>query len=146
MSQAQLLELAEQAVMLITPMIAGAALAKIGENTLDIATRTFKDIWMALQRRFAGDDEAESALRRYQAKPEASARQELLAEQIAARFASDAAALAGLQALVFQLQAQAVASPAGVYLERSRRAQDIKSRNLLASTCRDTSVEPHRLQ
>jgi hypothetical protein len=113
LDQAQLLALAKQTVALITPMIAAGALVRLDETSLDAAAATLKQLWPVLQRRLAGDAEAEAALRLYQARPEASARQELLVEQIAARFVADTAAIAELHALVQRLQSQTNAPATG---------------------------------
>jgi hypothetical protein len=104
MDQAQLLELARQLVTYAGPLIAGGALAKIGENTNDVAQQWLEKTWGSLKRRLTGSEDAVDALRMYERKPEDPARQTLVTEQIVTIYQHDQAAIAELQALVEELR------------------------------------------
>ncbi|MBK9711918.1 MAG: caspase family protein [Kouleothrix sp.] len=105
MDQSQLLTLGKDLLLLISPLVAQGALAKVGEHTTDRVTQLAQRAWGTLQRRLAGNTEAESALTLYQAKPEKESRRDELAELIADRLANDSAAIAELQELVHELRA-----------------------------------------
>ena len=110
MGQAQIVDLAKQLMVLISPLVAQGALEKLGENTADATQRMLGRAWDLLRRRFAGDEDAEEALRYYQRRPDDAARQQIVADQIVARCGGDSAALAELAELVSQLRAGAAPS------------------------------------
>jgi hypothetical protein len=66
MDQAQLLDLAKQLLLLISPLVAQGALAKIGENTTDATQNLLKRTWGLLQARFKGAPKAQAALTSYE--------------------------------------------------------------------------------
>jgi hypothetical protein len=103
MDQAQLLELARQVVTYAGPLVAGGALAKIGENTNDAAQQWIGKTWGALQQRFQGHKKAESALTIFEDEADKQDSQERVAQQIVTIYQHDLAAIAELQALVEEL-------------------------------------------
>lgn len=57
MEQAQLLELASKTVAVISPLVAGGALAQLGEHTTDARQALLRRAWALLQERFKGNAE-----------------------------------------------------------------------------------------
>ncbi len=104
MDPTQLPDLARLLVAGIAPLIAGGALAKIGENATDTATQTLGRAWGMLQRRFQGQRKAESALTILEDEADRPESQERVAQQIVALFQSDPAAIAELRAIVEELR------------------------------------------
>ncbi len=104
MDQTQLLETARLLVAGIAPLIAGGALAKIGENATDTAVRVLGRAWGMLQRRFQGQRRAEAALTVLEDEPDRPENQERVAQQIVALFQHDPAAIAELRAIVEELR------------------------------------------
>jgi hypothetical protein len=105
MDQAQLLVLSTELLRLIAPLIAGGALAPRSSGGADRAADLALQAWGVLQRQFAGDVEASSALTLFQTRPDKASRRDDMAELIAERLIHDAAAIAELQSLASQLRA-----------------------------------------
>ncbi|MBX0331482.1 hypothetical protein K2Z83_27905, partial [Oscillochloris sp. ZM17-4] len=100
-----LTEAARQVLLYIAPLIAGGALAKVGEDATDTATELLGRVWDALGRRFRGHDEAEAALTLFKAKPQNEARRQIIEAQVIERFEADPAAAAELIALATSIAA-----------------------------------------
>ncbi|MBX0331505.1 hypothetical protein K2Z83_28020, partial [Oscillochloris sp. ZM17-4] len=100
-----LTEAARQVLLYIAPLIAGGALAKIGEDTTDTAIELLGRVWDALGRRFRGHDEAEAAMTLFKAKPQDEARRQIIEAQVIERFEADPAAAAELIALARSIAA-----------------------------------------
>lgn len=98
-------DLAQSFIAYSAPLIAGGALAKVGEDTTDTATGLVQRLWGLLTRQFQGHADADAALTLYQGQADNALRQQLLQEQIIAHFQGQAAAIAELADLVQQLQA-----------------------------------------
>ena len=95
-------ELAKQALVYMSPLIAQGVLTKIGEHTGDAAKDLASKTWGLLERAFKGHDEAEAALTLYKVKPEDEGRQKIVEGEIVARFGQDEAARNELAELVRQ--------------------------------------------
>lgn len=104
MDQTQLLDLARLLVTGIAPLIAGGALAKIGENATDTTTQILGRAWGMLRRRFRGQRKAESALTIFEDEADRPESQERVAQQIVAVFQHDPEAIAELRAIVEELR------------------------------------------
>jgi hypothetical protein len=104
MDPTQLLDLARLLVTGIAPLIAGGALAKIGENATDTTTQILGRAWGMLQRRFRGQRKAEAALTIFEDEADKPESQERVAQQIVAVFQHDPAAIAELRAIVEELR------------------------------------------
>lgn len=106
MDQAQLLALGKDLLLLISPLVAQGAIQKLGENTTDATSGLLKRAWGLLQGRLKSND-AQSALTVYQSLPNSADIQALVAQQIAAHFQADQAAITELRQLVEQLRVSA---------------------------------------
>jgi Caspase domain len=104
MDQTQLLEMARQLVGYAGPLVAGGALAKLGENSTDASIGWLKGAWGLLQRRFQGNKQADAALTVFEMEATQPANQERVAQQIVALFQHDPVALEELRALVEELR------------------------------------------
>jgi|GEM_PF-3767499 len=100
----QLLDMAGQIVTFAAPLIAGGALAKIGENSTDTTQQWLGKAWGMLQRRFQGNKKAESALTIFEDEADKPESQERVVQQIVAVFQNDPAALSELRSLVEELR------------------------------------------
>ena len=103
MDPTQLLDLARLLAAGIAPLIAGGALAKIGENATDTTMQLLGRAWGMLQRRFRGQRKAEAALTIFEDEADKPESQERVAQQIVAVFQHDPAAIAELRAIVEEL-------------------------------------------
>jgi hypothetical protein len=104
MDPTQLLDLARLLAAGIAPLIAGGALAKIGENATDTTTQLLGRAWGMLQRRFRGQRKAEAALTIFEDEADKPESQERVAQQIVAVFQHDPAAITELRAIVEELR------------------------------------------
>ena len=104
MDPTQLLDLARLLVAGIAPLIAGGALAKIGENATDTTTQLLGRAWGMLQRRFRDQRKAEAALTIFEDEADKPESQERVAQQIVAVFQHDPAAIDELRAIVEELR------------------------------------------
>ena len=95
-------ELAKQALVYMSPLIAQGALKKIGEHTGDATTSLAGKTWVLIQRTFSGHKKAETALALYEADPKDENTQKIVEGEIVARFAEDEAARSELAELVRQ--------------------------------------------
>jgi hypothetical protein len=102
MDQPQLVELAKQALIYMSPLIAQGALKKIGERTTDATITLVHKTWDFFERIFRGNDEAEAALTLYKVKPEDKGRQEIMEGEIVARLGERPTAASELAAFVQQ--------------------------------------------
>lgn len=100
MDQAQLLELARQTLLYLSPLIAAGALARVGEDGVDATKKLAQKTWKALQSRVAGNDEAEAALTLYKAKPDDTGRQQMVEGEIVRILDANPVAVSELSALV----------------------------------------------
>jgi hypothetical protein len=82
MNTNSLIEAAHTVFLAIAPLIAGGAIAKIGEDITDVAKETLTKTWTAVGRRFTGSTEATVAVQLYQANPQNSLYQQIVEAQI----------------------------------------------------------------
>jgi len=120
MDQLSLADAARIVLTYISPLIAGGALAKLGEEATDASLELLGKAWDALGRRFQGDRKAEAALTLFEDDPASEAMQQKVADQIVARFQADPTAANELLALT---RAIAEASPAARSVVLSDSAQ-----------------------
>lgn len=104
MDSTHLREMAHQFVRLASPLVASGALVRVGADTSDRVTALVQRAWGVVQRRCAGDEDAEHDLRGYVKQPMNTSRQQILVDHIVTHCA-DADAMAELRALVSALQA-----------------------------------------
>jgi DNA-binding transcriptional ArsR family regulator len=100
----ELAELTRQLLLGLAPLIAGGALARLGEASVDESAQLLARTRERLGRWLAGRKAAEAALALYEAEPNDEAHRIPLERQIVARVQNDPAASAELQALVDELQ------------------------------------------
>ena len=122
MDSAQLATLAQDAVLTLSPLIAGGALAKLGENATDATADLARRTWAAIQSRLAGDKKAEAALTLYEDEPEEASLQKRVAQQLVIVLERDTAGAEELAELVRQLQARLDSTSPG---ERRSHTQNI---------------------
>lgn len=100
-------ELARQALLVLSPIVAQGTLAKIGEDTTDRVTQLAGRVWALLSGGVQGNPKAESALEVYQEEPDDKRNLERLARYLADYLQQHHPAVDELRAVVEQLhQAQ----------------------------------------
>lgn len=105
-----LTEAARTVLIYIAPLIAAGALAKIGEDATDEATRMLERVWDALGRRMRGHAESEAVLTLFAAKPTDPLRQQVIEAEVIERFQADPVATQELIALARAVAALAPSS------------------------------------
>jgi tetratricopeptide (TPR) repeat protein len=103
------LELARQALMVLSPFVAQGALAKIGEDTTDRVTQLVGRVWNFLQSIAQGNPKAEAALEVYQEEPDDELNMKRLAKLLAEHL-QHYQAVVELREAVGQLQKQSSSS------------------------------------
>ena len=96
----QTADLARQLLTYMTPLIAGGALTKVGEDSLDGTKALAQRTWSTLQRLFQGNDDAQDVLALYQRKPDNASRAQVVEGEIVTVLEQQPSAAADLQALV----------------------------------------------
>ncbi len=99
MDAQQALQSARDLLVWTGPLIAGGALAKVGENAADQAAQLASRTWRALQGWLAHDADAADDLRKLEKQPDSASRQQIVAEAIAQIAARDVAVATELEAL-----------------------------------------------
>jgi hypothetical protein len=101
----EVIELARQALLMLAPLIAQGALAKVGEDTTEHATRLFAQAWKLLREATRGTPRSESALEVFQDEPDDQRNLERLAQHLAGYLSQHHQMVDELKELVIQLQA-----------------------------------------
>lgn len=101
------LELAREALLVLAPLVAQGALAKLGEDTTDHVTQLVRRAWSLFQGGAQGNPKAESALTIYQDEPDDEKNVGRLAQHLAAYLSQHHEAVDELREAVKQLQQHA---------------------------------------
>src|SRR4051794_5844052 len=104
MDAQQALQAARELLVWAGPLIAGGALTKVGEGTVDQAGQLVQRAWSAIQGWLVRDTDAADDLRKLEKQPENASRQQIVAEAVAQLAVHDTAVASELAAL-----AQAIA-------------------------------------
>jgi hypothetical protein len=116
MDAQQAVQAARELLVWAGPLVAGGALTKVGEGTVDQAGQLVKRAWSAMAGWLARDTDAADDLRKLEKQPESVSRQQIVAEAVAQVAAHDAAVAAELEAL-----SRALASLKGITPGRSHQ-------------------------
>lgn len=100
-------DLARQALLVLAPLVAQGALAKLGEDTTDHVTQILGRAWSLLKGSTQGNPKAESALAVYQDEPDDERNIGRLAQHLAAYLSQHHEAVDDLRELVEQVKQQA---------------------------------------
>jgi hypothetical protein len=100
-----LLDAARQVLLYMAPLIAGGALAKIGEDLTDTSLHLLDRAWSLVQGRLADDRKARSKLASYETDPEDAQQRQVVEGEVVRVFQADAEASQALLALAREIAA-----------------------------------------